>query len=217
MLSALKNLWKMIVKALTLGTQKGNSFLDSKKDPVLELDDNIKRLKESQKDMRHRFFEVEKERLTKEQSLETLEKEVEQLKSKIRDLMKDGKDEMAKHKARSAMQKEKSLKLNKQRIEQLTLRKDQIELRVAKVDTDIDILESKKQDLKTMISMRNDSKTTSGLGESEWQSIQEIMNDADKHIDEVTNEDTAYQETAKTFDDEPVEQDDSIDEYLKNL
>lgn len=202
MLDALKKLWKLVVKALTLGLMKGDAYLDSKKDPVLEIENNIARLRQSQKDMRHRFFEIEKERLQKKQSLTSLEEEIKQGKDAIRQMLKDGKEELARYKARSMMHKENSLELNRKRVEQLEERKSQIEVRVAKVDADIEVLDSKKHDLATMISMRDDTKASTGIGDDDWKSIQEILDDAEKHITEVTNEDSAYQTTHETFNDD---------------
>lgn len=216
MLNALKSLWNLVVKMLTLGTQQGHSYLDSKKNPVLEIQGNIDRLGKSKHDMQHRYFEVEKDRRAKEREVEKFESDLEAIKKNIKQLMKDGKEDMAKLKAKTAMQKEKSLTIFKQRLEQLSTRKENLELRVAKVENDIEVLKMKKSDLETMINMRDDSKQSSGLDSDTMKSIEDIIKDADSHIDNVTDEDEAYQVTQETFSDAPVE-DESVDEYLKNL
>lgn len=216
MLNALKSLWSLVVKMLTLGTQQGHSYLDSKKDPVLEIENNIQRLSKSKHNMQHRYFEVEKDRRAKERDIETFKNDLDAIKKNIKQLMKDGKEDMAKLKAKTAMQKEKSLVIFEQSLEQLSNRKENLELRVAKVESDIEILKMKKSDLKTMINMRDDSKESSGLDSDTMKSIEDIIKDADSQIDEVTDEDEAYQTTKETFSSEPVE-DESVDEYLKNL
>lgn len=220
MLNALKSLWKLIVKALTMGTEKGSKMLDSTLSPLDQIDASIKQLRSSESAMKHLFFKLNKEVVTHSSRVKTQESELEAVQKNIKSALDAGNEERAKNYARSAMQKENLIALSKKRVTQLEERITGLQNRITRLTTDVTILKDQRVDMETVIAMRDDSQTMANGVEGINKSVSEIMKDAEEQIGNITHEDTAWQKVDEVFnsnDEAESTPDTSVDDYLKQF
>lgn len=219
MLNALAKLWKLIVKALTMATDKGDKYVSSLKSPVDELNEKIEHIDKSRKKLIHAYYEIVRECNTHDKRIEEYESDCSKLETRIRGHMESGDESRAKNEARLLLQKETTLKRTKNRKLQLDDRRTQMERRIETLKTDIALLEDKVVDLRAVLAMRDDSKmSASGVGGEFDQSIADIMKDADKQIQDVEIQDESWKTVDETLN--PVDDNDDtsdVDDILKRF
>lgn len=202
MLTALSNLWKMIVKVLTLGTVKGNAYLDSKVSPLEKVDLLMKQAQKQATDRRHEFFKIAKSYEDSQTELEKAERDLKEVEDEIQSLLDNGNEERAKQQARLALQQSRYVDTLKANVVNFEKRKFEIQSKVDKLNTDVKILKSKRRELEMAVTMRDNSKSMAN-GELQVDgmdmSIDEFINEVESDITSTNNEETAWVETDKTF------------------
>ena len=153
MLTALSNLWKMIVKVLTLGTVKGNAYLDSKVSPMEKVDLLMKQAQKQATDRRHEFFKIAKSYEDSQTELEKAESELTEVEAEIQSLLDDGNEVRAKQQARLALQQSRYVDTLKANVVNFEKRKFEIQSKVDKLNTDVKILKSKRRELEMAVTV----------------------------------------------------------------
>lgn len=220
MLTVLKNLWTMIVKALTLGTSKGNAYLDSKVSPLEKADQSIKRLQDKNKDNRHRYFKVNKNYEDSKKALEDEKQELAKVENEIKKLLADGNETRAKQKASLGFEKTRLIKHLESNVTKLETTITQIEHAVDKNKVDIEILKSKRKQLEAALLLRDNSKTQATGDEVDGIecTIDDILKEAEDELTNAEHEDIAWQATDKAFNENSRDVvDQNVEDYLSQF
>lgn len=220
MLTALKNLWNMIVKVITLGTVKGNAYIDSKITPLEKVDQLVEQARKRAEDRRHEYFKIVKSYQTASTDLTNAQKELNSLEEEIKTLLSEGNETRAKHKARLAIQKTRFIDTLNANVANFEQRKFDIKNSLDKLNTDIQILKSKRSELEMIMIMRDNSKSNAkgdlnvdGID----MSIDEFIRDVESDIAYVGNEDTAWKETGEVFNQTPTTSNTDVDDYISKF
>ena len=214
MLNALAKLWKLIVKALTLATNKGEKYVDSLSSPIDELNAKIEKINSNRRNIIHAYYELVRQCNTNGDRVTEYTEECTKIEQRIQTLIKSGDEKRAKNEARLLLQKEKTLKRTIERKKQLDDRCTEMAYRIETMKTDVTLLEDKVVDLKAVLAMRDDSKLTAGGVSGDFDaSIKEILNDADRQIQDVENQDKSWKVVNDTVNsnDDTDSNDDSND------
>ena len=221
MLTVLSNIWKLIVKALTFGTIKGNAYLDSKITPLEKLDDAVKRANEAADKQRHEYFKMLKGFKQSKSNLEKSQEELEKLEDEIREIVASGDEVRASQKGRIAVAKIKFIETLKDAVEKSEKRILDMEYNIEKLKADVQILETKRSELE-MVSSQRDYSKNKALGEVTHDgvstSIDALIKNVTADIDNAFVEDDAWKDTDSAFngDDNSTLQDE-VGTYLNKF
>lgn len=220
MINLLKKMWRLIVKTLTLGVSKGNKYVDSKTTPTDKIDEYIEKLETQKTSLRSMFFEVRKEFNKHTRRVEQLQPQLDVLRVDIREALNSSDQEKSKQLARESIQKEESIRVSEKRSSELDKRGLKIRSAVDRLTSDISILQDKRFDLETTMTMRDHSKLVSGDVDY-GKTVDDILRSVETSIDDVEVDDQSWQDTAEAFSPETSEREKSedmkVEEYLNSF